>query len=106
MFPIYAQAVLAGLVPPFSRFFEAILSHYHISPLHLHPNSFTILAVFAFTCDAFVGIRPSVGLFRHFYSLVKCGGGELSGCVRFSKARDFLAKPLKKRLEKFRQRWI
>ena len=27
IFPIFAQAVLAGLVPPFSRFFEAVLSH-------------------------------------------------------------------------------
>ena len=36
MRPIYLGALLAGLVPPFSFFFLAILGHYRIQPLHLH----------------------------------------------------------------------
>jgi hypothetical protein len=65
-YPLILHCVTAGLVPPFSLFFTAILEHYHISVLHLHPNSVTILAIFAFWCEAFVGIFPSVALFRSF----------------------------------------
>jgi hypothetical protein len=64
--PLFFHAVLAGLVPPF---FLAILEHYQIQALHLHPNSILILSVFAFTCEVFLGVEPSVALFRHFFSI-------------------------------------
>ena len=35
----FADALWAGLVPPFSDFFNAILSHYHIHMMHLGPES-------------------------------------------------------------------
>ena len=41
---VYLEAVMAGLVPPFSLFFLAILEHYGILPLHLQLNSFTTLS--------------------------------------------------------------
>ena len=34
--------------------------------LHLHPNAVLILATFAYACEAFVGVMPSVALFRHW----------------------------------------
>ena len=37
--PVFLHSVVAGLVPPFSDFFLAILSHYDIHLLHLQPNS-------------------------------------------------------------------
>jgi hypothetical protein len=67
--PIFIHALAAGLVPPFSDFFNAILSHYQILVLHLDPGSITLLSTFAFLCEAMVGIFPSVALFRHFFSL-------------------------------------
>jgi hypothetical protein len=51
--------------------------------LHLHPNSITILAIFTFWCEAFVGISPSVVLFFSFYCLHLIDPMESSGCLSF-----------------------
>ena len=67
--PFLIDALWAGLVPPFSAFFNVLLSHYWIHTLHLDPQSVTLLAVFAFVCEAMVGIAPSMALLRHFFSL-------------------------------------
>ena len=67
--PFFIDALWAGLVPPFSAFFNAVLEHYQIHMLHLDPQSVTLLAIFAFVCEAMVGIAPSVALLRHFFSL-------------------------------------
>ena len=67
--PIFIDSLWAGLLPPFSAFVNAVLEHYQIHMLHLDPQSVTLLAVFAFVCEAMVGITPSVALLRHFFSL-------------------------------------
>lgn len=68
---------------PFSAFFYAILEHYRIHVLHLQPNSIVILIVFACLCEAYLGVRPSVALFRHFYILRLTTGGQYFWCVSF-----------------------
>jgi hypothetical protein len=84
--PIYLHALLAGLVPPFSNFFYAILSHYQIQALHLDPASIILLATFAFLCEAMVGVPPSVALFCHFFSLHLVDDRQCSRCVAFQTA--------------------
>ena len=68
-FPIFQHCLAAGLVPPFSPFLEAVLAFFQVQLLHLHPNSILILAVFAYLCEAYLGLKPTVGLFRCFYTL-------------------------------------
>ena len=63
------SSIVAGLVPPFSDFFYAVLSHYKLHALHLHPNSVLLLSIFTFYCDAFIAVMPSVALIRHFFYL-------------------------------------
>ena len=36
--PFFIDALWAGLVPPFSAFFNAVLEHYQIHMLHIDPN--------------------------------------------------------------------
>ena len=79
----FAEALWAGLVPPFSDFFNAVLSHYQIHMMHLGPESITLLAVFAFVCEAMMGIPPSIALLRHFFSLCLVDPTQCSGCVSF-----------------------
>ena len=40
----FVDALWAGLVPPFSAFFNVVLSHYQIHMLHLDPQSVALLA--------------------------------------------------------------
>ena len=68
-YPLFVSAIIAGLVPPFSEFFFSVLRHYNLQALHLHPNSVLLLAIFAYYCEAHVGVKPSVALLRHYFSL-------------------------------------
>jgi hypothetical protein len=63
-FSVYA---LAGLVPPVSSFFLMLLEFYGLQLQHLYPNSITLVAIFVHLCEMFVGVRPSVCLFRRFF---------------------------------------
>ena len=65
--PIFDTFVRMGLVPPFSDFFLEILRVYDLKLLHLTPCAILDLSVFAYTCEAFVGVMPSVALFRHYF---------------------------------------
>ena len=64
-YPFFVSAIAAGLVPPFSEFFFSVLRHYKLQALHLHPNSVLLLAIFAYYCEAHVGVQPSVALLCH-----------------------------------------
>jgi hypothetical protein len=54
-------------VPPLSSFFLMLLEFYRLQLQHLSPNSITLVAVFVHLCEMFVGVRPSVLLFRRFF---------------------------------------
>ena len=82
-YPIFLHTLFAGLVPPYSPFFEAVLEFYQIHLLHLHPNAILILAIFAFLCEAYLGVKPSIALFRSFYALRNTARKERTGCVSF-----------------------
>jgi hypothetical protein len=113
--PMMAQlfflfSVFAGLVPPFSPFFLAILETYEIQAVHLHPKSVTLLAVFAYACEAWIGIKPSVAYFCHLFSLRSSGLNQSSGCVSFIATAgtegNFIDFKWMKKVEDFRSRWL
>jgi hypothetical protein len=97
-------------VPPFFPFLLAILETYGIQAIHLHPKSVTLLAVFAYACKAWIGIKPSVVYFRHLFSLRSSGLNQSFGCVSFiATARtegDFIDLKWMKKVEDFRSRWL
>ena len=83
LYPFLIQTFFAGLVPPFSPFMEEILSCYQICILHLHPNAILTLAIFAYLCETYLGMAPSMAFFRSFYALRSTAPGESSGCLSF-----------------------
>ena len=68
-FPFFSSSIATGLVPPFSDFFYEVLDHYGLQALHLHPNSILLLSIFAYYCEAYLGVMPAVALLCHFFSL-------------------------------------
>jgi hypothetical protein len=108
MQPFFLFSVFAGLVPPFSPFLLAILETYRIQAIHLHPKSVTLLAVFAYTCEAWIGIKPSVVYFRHLFSLWSSGLNLSSGCISLIATAgtegDFIDLKWMKKVEDFRSR--
>jgi hypothetical protein len=108
--PFFLFSVFAGLVPPFSPFLLAILETYGIQAIHLHPKSVTLLAVFAYACEAWIGIKLSVGFFRHLFSLQSSGLNQSSGCISFIATAgtegDFIDLKWMKKVENFQSRWL
>ena len=58
-FPFFMHNVYSGLVPQFSHFLFTVLNRYGLHALHIHPNSILLLSIFAFYCEAFMGVMPS-----------------------------------------------
>ena len=65
---IFHDFCVAGLISPFSEFFMAILEVYGLHMLHLPPNAVIILSLFAYVCEAYVGVMLSAALFRHYFT--------------------------------------
>ena len=90
---VFLHSIVARLVPSFSNFLLAILTHYDIHLIHLQSNSITILSIFAF-----------------FYSLRCTVPGEISGSVSFhlepSAAGSLIPMSVLRKVEDFRQRWV
>ena len=108
--PYFADALWAGVVPPFSGFFNAVLSHYQIHMMHLGHESITLLSVFAFVCEAMVGIPPSVALLRHFFLLHLVDPTQCWVCVSFVTTPETAASGIDFKLPLpavgFRERWL
>jgi hypothetical protein len=108
--PFFLFSAFAGLLPLFSPFFLAILETYGIQAIHLHPKSVTLLAVFAYACEAWIGIKPSVAYFCHLFSLRSSRLNQSSGCVSFiATARtegNFIDLKWMKKVEDFWSRWF
>jgi hypothetical protein len=68
-FVFFATYALAGLVPPLSSFFLTLLEYYGLQLQHLSPNSIALVAIFVHLYEIYMGVRPSVRLFRHFFVL-------------------------------------
>src|SRR3954470_6963334 len=105
-YPLFVSSIAAGLVPPFSEFFFSVLRHYNLQALHLQPNSVLLLAIFAYYCEAHVGVQPLVALLRQYFSL-RVSRGSPSACVSFIAYGGAIAisKP-GKRIEGFRSKWV
>jgi hypothetical protein len=107
---IHIPALLSGLVPPFSDFFNAVLGHYQVHLLHIDPKTILLLSALAFLCEAFVGVSPSVALLRHFFSLRLTALEQRSGCVSFqavsSTAGDCIDMRIKEDAGGFRRQWV
>ena len=73
--------------------------------MHIHPNSILLLAIFAYYCEAYLGVMPSVALLRHVFFLC-INDGHTSGCANFIAAgkANSISKTGKK-VDCFRSKW-
>jgi len=104
---VFVCFLLAGLEPPMSAFLVAVLAEYGILLAHLPPNAVLTLAIFQHLCECFVGIHPSVALFRHYY-YPRVEAGHMSGGVTFRLRDGMMSQYIlvdKKKWEEWRHRW-
>src|SRR4051812_7206551 len=108
-YPFFAVFFCCGLCPPFSEFFCDIMHTYNLHLLDFTPNAVLTMAVSAPLCENFVGVRPNVALFRHFFTPRVEKGEPLSGGVawvsRTGKKEVYLEGELRGRWEEWRAEW-
>ena len=75
-----------GVFP--SKFLEQICRHYGIELVHLLPNAVAMLSIFAFLCEAWLGVKPYLDLWHHFYSATYYAKNLAIGSVGFSLRRE------------------
>ena len=66
---LFVSFIHAGLCLPASAFLHRFLSYFGISLNHLAPNVVLYLSIFVHLCETFLGIPPSLSLFRYFFRL-------------------------------------
>ena len=105
-FPFFSSGVAVGLVPPLSDFFYEVLDNYGLQALHLHPNSVLLLSIFAYYCEVYLGVMPSVALLRHFFFL-RVSEGHISGCANFVACGKAISiSSTGKRADNIRSKWV
>jgi hypothetical protein len=75
--------LVMGMIPPMLLFLHAALPTYGVVLAHLHPSALLTLAIFQYLCQAFVGVRAFMALFRVFFEAHLDTGGALFGCLSF-----------------------
>src|SRR3954467_10057329 len=108
-YPFFAVFFYCGLGPPYSEFFCDIMNTYNIHLLDFTPNVVLTMAVFAHLCENFVGVRPNVALFRHFFSPRVERGEPLSGGIAWiskaGKKEAYLEGEFRSKWEEWRSDW-
>jgi hypothetical protein len=72
-FVLFNSYITCGLVPPIPSFFLLLLEEFGLQLQHLTPHSVLLVAVFIHFMEMFMGARPYVAIFSHFYALVGTG---------------------------------
>jgi hypothetical protein len=74
-FVLFNAYIFCRLAPPISSF-VLLLKEFGLQLQHLTPHSILLVSVFVHFVEMFVGVRPSVYIFRHFYALVGSGSSK------------------------------
>ena len=87
----------------------AVLEAFGLHMLHLHPNPVLISATFVYACEAFIGVTPSVALFRHYF-MPRTGrsrwiAGGVSFCLKKESAHQYPGAKIRANWEEWRHNW-
>jgi len=79
---VLASHLLRGMGLPPSAFFSAVLRHYGLQPHNIAPNSILVLAGFQALCEGYLGIEPTVELFKYCFLCRRqtIADGQLATC--------------------------
>jgi hypothetical protein len=90
---------------------KEVLDFYQIRQGDLTPNSVLMLFTFAYLCEAFLRVKPSVVLWRHFFILRLSGGTATTyGSCRFqtrsNPRTDYIITDFNGRWESWKESWF
>ena len=72
--PVFQAYCECCLRLPAHPFLTLILEHFGVELVNLGPNSITMLSVFVYLCEAYLGIPADLELFQYFYGMARQSG--------------------------------
>jgi hypothetical protein len=95
-FVLFVAYASCGLALPISSFFLLLLEEYGLQLQHLTPQSILLVVIFAHFMEMFMGVKPCVSVFKHYYSLVgsRRSKDEIGGYyfqLRHSESRSYIS---------------
>jgi hypothetical protein len=110
---VYVHFLLCGLALPIFPFFRGLLDFYNLNLTHLNPNSILQISIFVHLCEAYLGILPHFGLWKHLYHCrpgMAGGQHQLVGAssleMRRGRKTEYLDIPLKDSIKGWRLEWF
>jgi len=110
-FVLFTSHISTGVGLPISSFLLLLLEDFGLQLQHLTPHSLLLTSIFVHLCEMFVGVRPCVILFRHFFILVKSGRAKDEVGAYYFQTRSDLPAPYIPGLtggkwEEWRRDWV
>src|SRR6185437_8458323 len=110
-FVMFISHISSGLGLPISSFYLLLLEDFGLQLQHLTPHSILLAAILMHLCEMFMGVRPCIILFRHFFILVKSGKGKDEVGAYYFQTRSDLRTPYIPGLtggkwEDWRKEWV
>ena len=109
--PIFLAYVECVLRLPAHRFLAQFLERYEIELVNLAPNSIANICIFVYLCEAYLGVRPNLKLFRYFYKMAICGKptagpGECTLRLHDGKADEYIPMYSKSSWSTWKKNWF
>jgi hypothetical protein len=106
---IFLDFFRCGFRFPASSFFASVLHFYGVEICHLNPNSFVMLSVFAHLCEAYLGTRPRLNIFRYFYYMKPLSKGSVGAAglrLREGASNEYITFSTKTSWSGWHKRWF
>ena len=89
VFQAFCECGLRLLAHPF---LTLVLEYFQVELVNLVPNSITMLGVFMYLCEAYLGIPADLELFRYYYGMTRLSGiaGSCSLKLHDEKLMDYI----------------
>ena len=109
--PIFLAHVECGLRLPAHKFLLRVLERYGVELVNLAPNSIANISIFAYLCEAYLGMRPNLKLFRYFYRMSMsgrsaAGPGECTLRLHDGKADEYIPMYSKSSWATWKKNWF
>jgi hypothetical protein len=110
-FILFNAYISCGLAPLISSFFLLLLEEFGLQLQHLNPHTILLVSIFIHFVEMFVGVRPYVTIFRHFYALVgsrrsKCTVGAYYFQLRHGMSSSYISAFSSAKWEDWRMDWV
>ena len=76
--------------------------------VNLVPNSITMLSVFIYLCDAYLGIPANLKLFQYFYGMTRIAGvaGSCGLKLHDGKSKEYIQMFIRSSLPGWKKKWF